>query len=220
MRGEFIVVDTIVFDLDGTLLDTIGDLAASTNYALCAKGYPQRTVGEIRQMVGNGIRKLVLRAVPEATSESDYEETFGLFRAHYLKHCAELTRPYEGITELVARLAERSYKMAIVSNKLQPAVSELAARFFDPYIQCAIGESPGTPRKPDPTALRQALEALGSTPATTLYVGDSEVDMATGHNAGVEVVSCSWGFRSREALAALNPRYLIDKPEELLHLLI
>ena len=212
-------IDTVIFDLDGTLLDTIADLAASTNHALGQMGYPVRTTDEIRRFVGNGNRMLIKRAAPEGISEDDYERTFQLFCDHYMLHCAEQTVPYEGIQELLDGLARRGYKMGIVSNKLQAGVSELAARFFGRHISVAIGEGPDTRRKPAPDCVIRAMELLGTTPQRALYVGDSEVDLQTAANAGTRIVSVSWGFRSRDQLLALNPAYLIDRPEELLGLI-
>ena len=212
-------IDTIIFDLDGTLLDTIADLATSTNYALSQMGYPVHPVSNIRRFVGNGIRMLVKRAVPEGISDNEYEQTFQIFRDHYVVHCALQTTPYEGIPELLDELAKRGYKLGIVSNKLQPAVTDLARHFFDRHIRVAIGEGPNTRRKPAPDSVLRAMSLLNTTAEHTLYVGDSEVDLQTAANAGTRIVSVSWGFRSREQLLALNPPYLIDHPKELLNLI-
>lgn len=211
--------DSIIFDLDGTLLDTIADLAASTNYALSTKGYPTHPIDDIRRFVGNGIRVLVKRAAPGDISPTDYEETFAIFRRHYVDHCAELTRPYPGIPSLLSDLKQRGYKLAIVSNKLQPAVTILAQRFFRDQITVAIGEGPSTRRKPAPDSVLQAIGKLHTTPSRTLYVGDSEIDIETASRARTSIVSVSWGFRKRETLQSLNPRFLIDRPSQLLQIL-
>lgn len=212
-------IDTIIFDLDGTLLDTIADLATSTNHALCQMGYPPRSIAEIRRFVGNGNRMLLKRATPDDISDDDLEKTFQIFSEHYLLHCAEKTAPYEGITELLEELSRRGFRMGIVSNKLQEGVTELAAKFFGRHISVAIGEGPDTRRKPAPDCVFRAMELLGTTAEHALYVGDSEVDLQTAANALTRIVSVTWGFRSREQLLAHNPSYLIDRPEDLLTLI-
>lgn len=212
-------IDTIIFDLDGTLLDTIADLATSTNHALARMGYPLRTTSEIRRFVGNGNRMLLRRATPEGISDDELEKTFQIFSEHYLLHCAEKTAPYEGIPELLEELSRRGLRMGIVSNKLQEGVTELAAKFFGKHISVAIGEGPHARRKPAPDCVLRAMELLSTTAEHTLYVGDSEVDLQTAANALTRIVSVSWGFRSREQLLAHNPAYLIDAPEELLTLI-
>lgn len=206
----------VVFDLDGTLLNTIADLATAVNYALATHGRPVRTDSEIRSYLGNGIRRLVAEAVPEGTTESDYEAIFATFRTYYVAHCMEQTEPYEGIMPLVERLHAQGMKMGIVSNKLQPAVTQLHEKFFGTLIDVAIGERPGIPRKPDPKSLLTAISALGATPETTLYVGDSEVDIQTASAAGCRCVTVFWGFRDETFLRSRFPdAHYIRRPEEL-----
>lgn len=212
-------IRAVVFDLDGTLLDTIADLASAVNYALATHGRPVRTDGEIRSFLGNGIRRLVAEAVPEGTTASDYEAIFATFRTYYVAHCMEQTKPYEGIMPLVKQLKQDGVKMGIVSNKLQPAVSQLHEKFFAGLIDVAVGERPGIPRKPDPKSLLTAIDNLGATPETTLYVGDSEVDIATARAAGCRCVTVLWGFRDEDFLRSRYPdAHYIHRPDELLTL--
>lgn len=208
--------DIVIFDLDGTLLDTLADLASSVNYALRRHGLPERPTHEIRHFLGNGIRSLMRCAVPEGTDEGLSETAFQTFREHYVQHCMDRTCPYPGIMETLAGLKRRGVRMAIVSNKLQPAVSELSAHFFHDFITIAVGESETVRRKPHPDAVIRAMYDLGGTPQQTLYVGDSEVDIETARRAAVPCVSVTWGFRDEDYLRSLSPDVLIHRPEELL----
>lgn len=212
-------INTIVFDLDGTLLDTLADLSNSVNFALTTNGYPKRSVHEIRSFLGNGIANLMRRSVPANTLESDFEKAFLTFRKHYVEHCLDLTQPYDGIMPLLKELKSRGIKMAIVSNKLHPAVQELNNRFFSQYIYSAVGESKTVRRKPNPDAVNAALKELGSCKEEAIYVGDSEVDLATANNAGMACVCVTWGFRDRVFLENLHPQYLINQPLELLDII-
>lgn len=213
-------IRTIVFDLDGTLLDTLTDLSASVNHALDTFGLPRRTNCEIRGFLGNGIRNLMRSAVPPRTPDSAFEEIFTCFRTHYMKHCLDCTRPYEGIMPMLKALAARGIKMAIVSNKLQPAVEQLNLRFFSQYITLAVGESATVRRKPAPDAVEAAMKALGSQQEETLYVGDSEVDIETAANAGIRCVGVLWGFRDEDFLKRKYPAVCyIKHPRELLHII-
>lgn len=212
-------IDTVIFDLDGTLLDTLADLAASVNHALRQNGFPQRTVRDIRRFLGNGIRALMQCAVPEGVEGEAFEKTFGDFRAYYLDHCLDTTRPYAGVMELLSRLTAAGYGVAIVSNKLQPAVTELNERFFRQYVRVAIGESRDVRRKPAPDTVRMALRQLGKTSATAVYVGDSEVDLLTARNAALPCISVLWGFRDRDFLEEHEARCLVDTPAEIWEIL-
>lgn len=213
--------DTVIFDLDGTLLDTLEDLADSVNYALRRHGLPERSVKEVRHFLGNGIRYLMRSSVGEGVSDEAFEPVFQSFRTHYVAHCLDTTRPYPGIMALLEELHRRGVKMAIVSNKLDPAVKELNERFFSQYITSAVGESATVRRKPNPDAVLTALRELGSTSDRALYVGDSEVDLATAQNAGLSCVLVLWGFRDESFLHALkgHPLAFIKRPDELLTLL-
>lgn len=212
-------INTIVFDLDGTLLDTLDDLSNSVNFALRQHNMPQRSQKEIRSFLGNGIAYLMRQSVATGTSETEFDMAFQSFRKHYVEHCLDLTQPYKGIIPLLDQLKQRNVKMAIVSNKLHPAVQELNQRFFKEYITSAVGESATVRRKPNPDAVIAALKELGSSKEEAVYVGDSEVDLATAKNVGVPCVCVTWGFRDKEVLAKLHPDFLIDQPEELLEIL-
>lgn len=209
----------VVFDLDGTLLDTLEDLRCSVNHALRLFGFPERSLEEIRTFVGNGVRNLMTKALPGGTDEPRFEEIFAEFKRHYAVHWRDFTRPYAGIVELVEELHRRSLKLAVVSNKSDAEVKNLCREFFGEYILVARGEVAGIPRKPAPDAVLLALESLGMERRHVLYVGDSEVDVRTARNAEVDCVAVTWGFRSREELAAEGATVFIDHPSELLGLL-
>lgn len=210
--------NTIIFDLDGTLTDTLYDLMLSTNHALLEMGWPERTLEEVRQFVGNGVRRLMEQAVPSDTEEEEFEECFRIFQEHYVEHCQDHTGLYPGIAELLQELHQRGYKMAIVSNKLQAGVDELYSTFFQDTIQVAIGEREGVRRKPMPDMVQLALEQLGSTPEESIYVGDSEVDMATARNAGLPCISVLWGFRDQDYLREIGAFRMVSTPAEILNL--
>lgn len=206
---------TVIFDLDGTLLYTLDDLTAATNYALRKMGMPERSLEEVRRFVGNGIRKLIERAVPEGTDCGTYEKTFAVFREYYDVHCTDHTIPYEGVLELVQKLSEKNYKLAIVSNKVDSAVKELNETFFSDYIQVAIGEKEGIRKKPAPDTVYEALKALGSTKEEAVYIGDSEVDLATAANSGLPCISVLWGFRDKELLIEKGAEFFAEKAEDI-----
>lgn len=212
-------VKTVIFDLDGTLLDTLGDLADATNEALRRHGYPTRTDEEVRTFVGNGIRNLMQRALPAGTDDDTVSKCLAAFRAHYDAHMMCRTRPYPAIPELLTALRERGIRMGVLSNKYDPAAKTLTAHYFPGLIDHTFGERPGVPRKPDPTAPRELLEILGAAQNATLYVGDSGVDMETARNAGLYAVGVTWGFRGRGVLVEAGANALIDHPSELLALL-
>lgn len=198
------MLNTVIFDLDGTLLDTLNDLATSVNYALRTYQLKERSLSEVRQFLGNGIRYLMEHAVAGAVVGDEFERVFTTFRSHYVEHCLDTTQPYPGIMPLLEALKQRNIKMAIVSNKLHPAVQELANRFFKGYITSAVGESATVRRKPNPDAVLAALDELGSTKEQAIYVGDSEVDLATANNAGLPCALVTWGFRDESFLRTLQ----------------
>lgn len=208
----------VVFDLDGTLLNTLEDLKDSVNVALKGQGLPERTLEEVRQFVGNGIHKLIERAVPEGVTSETVEQVFEDFRTYYMEHCQDKTRAYDGIQELLEELDRRKVAIAIVSNKADAAVKELAKKYF-PKIAVAIGEREEIARKPAPDSVFEALRLLGVSREDALYVGDSDVDVATAKNAGLPCVSVTWGFREEAFLRSLEPENIIHKPEELLNIL-
>lgn len=208
--------DGILFDLDGTLLDTAWDLTDAVNYLMNRYGLEQKTVNQVKSFAGNGIRKLIERCVPLGEDHPDFEEMFQGFRSYYTDHCLIKTCPYEGITNLLEQLARQGYLMGIVSNKNQKAVEELNQKYFKDTISEAIGQSSGVLPKPAPDSVYKALESIGCRPQRTLYVGDSEVDKMTADNAGMDCVLVSWGFRPKEQLCQLSPAALIDRAEQLL----
>lgn len=210
------MLDTVVFDLDGTLLDTLGDLAGSVNFALKRHGLPECSLHNVRRFLGNGIRFLMEHAVAGRVEGEAFESIFQDFRSHYVEHCLDLTRPFSGIMPLLEVLHAKGVRMAIVSNKLQEAVSELNERFFKDYIPCAVGESASVRRKPNPDAVLAALRKLGSTPERAIYVGDSEVDLQTASQAGLPCALVLWGFRDEDFLRTLpNASIFLKEPRDL-----
>ena len=209
-------MDNFIFDLDGTLLNTIYDLAASTNYALRSAGMPEHSVDDVRRFVGNGVKKLMERAIPDGLNNPDFDETYATFRKHYLKHSLDTTKPYDGIPEVLAELKRRGKKLAIVSNKFYAATQELARHFFPDTIEVAIGERENIRKKPAPDTVLEAMRQLGVGKEGTVYIGDSDVDIDTAHNVGVPCISVLWGFRDREFLLAHGATTLIERPEQLL----
>lgn len=208
----------IIFDLDGTLLDTIADLALSSNEALRHFGYPVHDMAAYRLFVGNGINKLLERALPEGErTEANVQRLRTVFIPYYTDHNADFTAPYPGIPELLSALQERGMALAVASNKYQAATEKLVHHYF-PAIRFAavLGQREGVPVKPDPAIVRDILAISGTTAEETLYVGDSGVDMQTAHRAGVESVGVTWGFRPVSELQAFHPHHLIDRAGELL----
>ena len=211
--------DTVIFDLDGTLLNTLEDLADAVNFVMRANQYPERTIEEVRHFVGNGIRRLMEQAVPEHVIGEEFERVFEEFKKYYTEHCQNKTCAYEGIMPLLGCLYEKGYAMAIVSNKNHAAVCELNDIYFKEYITVAIGQKDGIRKKPAPDTVIQAIKELGKDKEKAIYVGDSEVDFATAKNSGMDCVLVTWGFRTVEELAEFSPTAFIDKPEELLGVL-
>ena len=210
--------DTILFDMDGTVLDTLQDLWASTNAVLRELGCPERTLDEIRSFVGNGAATQIRRAMPADSGDAAVADALARYQAHYAEHCRDHTKPYDGIVPVLDRLAKSGKRLAVVSNKPDSAVKLLSAEHFGALLPVAIGETPERRRKPAPDTVFAALDALGAAKEGAVYVGDSEVDAATAENAGLPLISVSWGFRSREALRAAGARIIVDTPEELLGL--
>ena len=208
----------VIFDLDGTLLNTLDDLADSVNHILKEFGYPTRRKTTIRRFLGNGIQRLMELSLPQSLGEKDREEAFTAFKTYYIDHCQVKTEPYEGMLELLATLSAQGYKLAIVSNKTYLAVQELNKIYFSKYVQTAIGEKKGIRKKPAPDTVLKALQILGCTKEEAVYVGDSEVDKATADNTGMDCILVSWGFRDKPELVALQAKYLVDKPAEILKL--
>ena len=215
------MINTIIFDLDGTLLNTLEDLTDSLNYALRKSGLLERTIEEVRSFVGNGVAKLIERAIPGGIAHPSYAEILREFKAHYALHCKDKTKPYDGILLMLDALCAKGYKLAIVSNKFDAAVKELSSLYFGERILAAIGESEKTRKKPAPDTVYQALEELAVNAAEAIYVGDSDVDLETAANAKIPCISVTWGFRDRESLlmAGADPARMITSPDCLLPLL-
>ncbi len=204
----------IVFDLDGTLLNTLHDLTGCVNYAMRVHGMPERTLDEVRMFVGRGIRYMLSCAVPGGEDNPHFEEVMTTFMPYYEEHCADLTAPYEGIGELLDLLSERGVKMCVVTNKVQKAAEELVAEMF-PKIPFVIGDSPAVRKKPAPDGVWLALEKMGVKKEDAAYVGDSDVDYATAKNAALPCLSVLWGFRTRDQLEAEGADTFFYTPEEL-----
>ena len=206
--------DTYIFDLDGTLLNTLDDLAAATNYALRTNGLPQHSVDDVRRFVGNGVRMLMRRAVPDGEQNPLFEAAFATFRQYYLAHSLDTTRPYDGVMEMLQALRRRGCRLAVVSNKFCAATEELCRHFFDGLIEVAIGENEaaGIRKKPAPDTVFEALRQLGVGPDGAVYVGDSDVDIQTARNAQLPCISVLWGFRDRDFLTANGATTFVAAP--------
>ena len=204
-----------IFDLDGTILDTLEDLADATNYALGKHGYPGRTIKEVRRFVGNGIRKLIERAVPAGLAKEEIDRVHETFSAYYQQHCADKTRPYEGVLPLLERLRAAGCLTAVVSNKADTAVQPLCQRYYNGLFDYAVGERAGIRRKPAPDSVQEVLRRLQVNPEEAVYIGDSEVDIQTAENAGLDSIIVTWGFRDRAYLESQGGRRFVDRPEEI-----
>ena len=207
-----------IFDLDGTLLDTLGDLAASVNYALRTHGMTEHSIDDVRRYVGNGVRKLMERAIPDGASNPDFEATFVTFRQHYMAHSLDTTKPYDGIPETLQALKAKGCRLAVVSNKMMAATQELCRHFFPDTIEVAIGEDEahGIRKKPAPDTVIAALRQLGVGQERAVYVGDSDVDLETARNSDLPCISVLWGFRDRGFLLQHGAKTFISAPSELL----
>ena len=210
-------IDTIIFDMDGTVLNTLEDLTDSVNYVLEKFGFPKRTLTEYRRFFGNGIRYAISCAVPPGTPEKTIDEMIPVFKEYYDIHCLDKTRPYEGITAALKALKDNGFKLAIVSNKIDSAVKELNERFFREYVDAAIGEKPGIRRKPHEDMVLTCLSMLNSSRDHAIYVGDSEVDMETAKNAKIPCILVLWGFRDRDFLIEKGAKILVEKPCDIIN---
>lgn len=218
---------TIIWDLDGTLMDTLLDLQASVNHALQLHGFPTRSYTEIRSFVGNGVGRLLELSVPTGTPKPVTDSVLADFKAHYIDHCQDNTGLYTGIAAVLAELKQRGIRMAVVSNKLQTGVTELvqsvvhtvgqtdAVRLAD-FFDVAIGEQPGMARKPAPDMVNKAFEVMHVDKRHAVYIGDSEVDLATARNAGLPCISVLWGFRDKAFLEAQGADTFVSEPGEIL----
>lgn len=206
---------TYIFDLDGTLLSTLADLAASTNYALRTHHMPERSLDEVRRFVGNGVKKLMERAIPDGLKNPLFEETFATFRQHYMQHNLDTTQPYPGIMQLLEQLKAEGKNIAVVSNKFYAATRELCRHFFGDLVPVAIGEREDIRKKPAPDTVIEALRELGVDKEGAVYIGDSDVDIMTAKNSGMPCVSVLWGFRDKEFLLEHGATTLISQPEDM-----
>ncbi len=206
---------TYIFDLDGTLLSTLADLAASTNYALRTHHIPERSLDEVRRFVGNGVKKLMERAIPDGLNNPLFEETFATFRQHYMQHNLDTTQPYPGIMQLLEQLKAEGKNIAVVSNKFYAATRELCRHFFGDLVPVAIGEREDIRKKPAPDTVIEALRELGVDKEGAVYIGDSDVDIMTAKNSGMPCVSVLWGFRDKEFLLEHGATTLISQPEDM-----
>lgn len=211
--------ETVIFDFDGTLLYTVQDLADAVNYAIARRGYPTHSVRAIERMIGNGVNMLVSRALPRGFDTPEYEQIMADFRAFYREHCQDNTRPYDGVPEMLARLKAEGRKLAIVTNKYQTAAELLRRQFFAGSVELIVGDFEGRRRKPEPDGVLIALDTLGADASRAVYVGDTEVDMQTAENAGLDCICVSWGYRTRQELEHLGATAIAENTEELLAML-
>ncbi len=207
-------IDTVIFDMDGTILNTIDDLHESVNHVLRANGYPERSLKEVLSFVGNGIGRLVKLSIPQGHSDAEFDRVLAQFTEYYTEHMNDKTRPYEGITALMSRLKKAGYKMAIVSNKFQAGVDELKSKYYTD-VDVALGEQAGIPKKPAPDTVNMALEMLGSKKENAVYIGDSEVDLETAQNAGLPCIAVLWGFRTKDELLKAGATVFAEKPRHI-----
>lgn len=209
------MINSCIFDLDGTLLNTLADLRESTNYALKKFGFPERSMEEIRNFVGNGLRMLIRRAVPNFADEETVDWVLAEMKAHYREHYHDGTVPYDGILPFLRKMKNCGFRMAIVSNKADPMVQLLRTLYFDDLISVAVGELEGVARKPAPDLVKIAMHRLGCTAENAVYIGDSEVDIETAKNAGLPCMSVGWGFRDEEILHNAGAKTIYHSPAEL-----
>lgn len=208
---------TVIFDLDGTLLNTLDDLADSTNYALSKFGYPTRTIDEVRQFVGNGVAKLIERAIPEGKNNPNFEKCLAIFKENYAQNMYNKTAPYNGIIEMLSNLKSKGIKIAVVSNKFDLAVKELCKKYFEGFIDFAAGENEaqGIKKKPAPDTVISVLNEFNFAPEDAVYVGDSDVDIMTAKNSKISCISVTWGFRDEKFLLKNGATILINAPSEI-----
>lgn len=205
-----------IFDLDGTILDTLEDLANAVNFALGKMNYPVRTLDEVRRFIGNGMVKLIERSVPEGTGETEREKTLALFSEYYLAHLADFTKPYDGIPEMLNTLKENGCKLAVVSNKSDEAAKAVVKSFFGNCFEIVLGKSERSPAKPDPASVLYVMETLEAEKNDTIYIGDSDVDVLTAHNAELKCIGVTWGNRSRAEIENAGAEFIADFAEDIL----
>lgn len=192
--------DVILFDLDGTLLDTLEDMCDSVNHVMETFGYPAHSIEKVRSFIGNGIRKLIERALPEGTDREICELALAEYRRYYGENCMVKTRPYEGIPELLSALKERGCRIGVVTNKNAEAAEKLCSHYFPETVEVVMGQRDSLPKKPDPAMVRAAMEQMGVSGKKAVYIGDSETDIETAANSQMDCIICLWGFREEEYL--------------------
>ena len=208
----------VIFDLDGTLLNTLDDLTDSINYTLLHFNFPQKTTEQVRQYVGNGVSKLIERAIPDGKNNPNFENCIETFKKHYKENMLNKTKPYEGILSVLEQIKKHGIKMAVVSNKFDDAVKELCNKYFAELIDFCAGENEqsGIRKKPAPDTVLKVLKQFNLSPKQVIYAGDSEVDIQTAQNSGIECISVLWGFKNKEFLLDNEAKILISKPDEIL----
>ncbi|MCI8332490.1 MAG: HAD-IIIA family hydrolase [Clostridiales bacterium] len=209
-----------LFDLDGTLLDTLTDLQNSVNAALTQFDFPTRTYNEIRCFVGHGVKKLIERSLPPYCSAPQCEQVFQFFMQHYKHHLADHTKAYDGVLAMLQKLQQANVRVAIVSNKADAAVQDLCQHYFDGLYLLAVGAKENVRKKPYPDAVNQVMQSLSAQPDKTVYIGDSEVDIETAQNAGIRCISVAWGFRTSDELSAARAETIVTTPQEILDLIL
>ncbi len=207
--------DAVIFDLDGTLTDTLEDLKNSVNHAMREFGFPERTLEEVRSFVGNGVKRLIYLSVPEGTSEKTADECLAVFKEYYKRNSLVQTKPYDGIIPMLKELKKQGVKTAVVTNKMHEAAAEIVRIFFSGLIDLTVGQIDGVAQKPQPDGIYFALRELGASNKKAVYVGDSEVDCLTAKNAKIPCIGVSWGFRDKSVLAESGADCIIDKPQEI-----
>lgn len=212
-------INTVIFDLDGTLLYTLEDLADSTNYALKFFGYPERTIEEVKEFVGNGVSLLIERAIPDGKQNTNFENCLNMFKQHYSDNMYNKTKPYDGIIELLTSLKQQNYKIAVVSNKFDSAVKKLCEKYFFGLVDFAVGQRENISKKPSPDSVNEVISELNSDKENCIFVGDSEVDIQTAENAGIPCISVVWGYKSLDFLYKNGASMIVYSPEEILELI-
>ena len=212
--------DTLIFDLDGTLINSLEDLKDSTNYALKNFGYEEKSLEEIRNYVGDGVKKLIERALPDGINNTKFDECLDIFKTHYKSNMFNKTKPYPQIIELLKELKKNNIKTGVVSNKFDTAVKEICTIYFKDLIDTAMGESKNIKKKPAPDSVLQTIKLLKSTPEKSVLIGDSEVDIQTAKNAGIKSIGVCWGFRSKQILQDNHADYIVETPKEIIELVL
>ena len=209
---------TYIFDLDGTLLDTLEDLANAVNYAMRKMNYPERSFGEVKSFIGDGMVKLIERSAPSGTDKTGLEKALSFFREYYASHLTDCTKPYEGIAEVIAELKKRGKKLAVVSNKADENSNTVVRHFFGDSFDIIVGKRDSFPAKPQPDSVLYVIDSLGSRKEECIFIGDSDIDVKTAHNAGLPCIGVTWGNRSRQELADGGAEYIADVAEDILHI--